>query len=285
MQATTSHVRGPDADAEQDDRARAHAAFLSLQLEDRMRSDLVLVLDDLHELAPGTPSARFVESLCRQSPPRLHLVALSRRDPPFPTARLRAQGLAAEITGAMMAFAPDETGALVSGVTGIESGDTITQVQEVTRGWPAAVRLGAEALRERAAVPGSPRSATLRPRTIFSVLADEVFDRAEPEVAALVRTVAPLDGFTAGLCAALDLSDAQPTLDALERRGLFLQPHGGGEGWYSLHPLVREFALDRMALGADEVERIQRTASAWLEGAGHLLPALRSRGPSWRWPG
>ena len=45
--------RGPDADAEQETRALAYAAVLADALEQHLDGDLVLVLDDLHELNPG----------------------------------------------------------------------------------------------------------------------------------------------------------------------------------------------------------------------------------------
>ena len=48
--------RGPDADAEQETRALAYAAVLADALEQHLDGDLVLVLDDLHELNPGDPA-------------------------------------------------------------------------------------------------------------------------------------------------------------------------------------------------------------------------------------
>jgi ATP/maltotriose-dependent transcriptional regulator MalT/DNA-binding SARP family transcriptional activator len=268
-------VRGPDAEAEEDRRARAHAALLALQLEDRLASDLVLVLDDLHEVRPGTASAWFVEALCRQSPTRLHLVVLSREEPPFPTARLRAQGQAVELTGSMMAFAPDETVQLITGVAGGADTSTAAALQEMTRGWPAAVRLAAESWSDRPGATGVAVGAM--PEAIFAVLAEEVFALVDAEVTSFVRTVAPLDAFTVALCDALGLERAREHLDELERRGLFLVPYGGSEGWYSLHPLVRDFALARLGGGVhDDRETLLRAAS-WLAGDGHVRAALRCR--------
>ena len=269
-------IRGPDADAEHDVRARAHAAFLALTLEDLTATDLVLVLDDLHEIATGSPSARFIEALCRQSPPRLHIVALSRTDLPFPTARLRARGQAAELAGSSMAFVPDETAAVVRGIVGPGSAGAAQRLHEATQGWPAAVRLGSEAIRERA---GTARESydVAGSGTTFSLLADEVLQLLDPQVVELVRVVAPLEAFTAELCAELGVQRPGPTLEALERRGLFLVPHGGGGGWYSLHPLLRDFAAERLAADPDESVRTQLVAADWLERSGRFGQALRYR--------
>lgn len=267
-------ARGPDAGVERHRRARAHAALLAVHLEARLESDLVLVLDDLHELAPGSASAKFVETLCRQAPVRLHFVVLSRADPPFPTARLHAKGQAVELTGATMAFAPDETSELVHGVGGPGAADVVA-LQELTRGWPAAVRLAAEAWSERTDAPAV-HAGTL-PSTIFSVLAEEVFAVADLEVTTLVRTVAPLDAFTAPLCEALGLARAGDIFEVLQRRGLFLVPHGGQEGWYSLHPLLRDFARRRLGASSADHRHTLLRAAAWFEGADHPRLSLRCR--------
>ena len=51
--------------------------------------------------------------LCRQAPATLHIVLSSRRDPPFPVARLRGQGQVLDLAAADLAFTADETAAVV----------------------------------------------------------------------------------------------------------------------------------------------------------------------------
>lgn len=268
--------RGPDASEEDRTRAKAHAAHLALHLEDRLASDLVLVLDDLHELAPESAAARFVEALCRQAPRQLHLVMLSRAELPFPTARLRARGQVAEISGAMLAFDLHETRLLSEQVSGPAAEELAARLHDLTLGWPAAVRLGAEAMRDRAHLPGDEGTSPAGADALIDVLAGEVFDSAEPELTELVRVVAPLDGFTTELCGVFGITDAPGVVAVLQRRGL-LQAHRTGElGWYSLHPLVRHWAR-RHLVGGEPAERFVLAAAAdWFLEHGHRREALRA---------
>ncbi|MDP3894026.1 AAA family ATPase, partial [Nocardioides sp.] len=265
--------RGPDAAEEDTARATAHAAYLSLQLQERLSSDLVLVLDDLHELEPGSAPARFVEALCRQAPRGLHLVVLSRRELPFPVARLRSRGLAAEISGALLAFDLAETTALAAQVGAPDASEAARQVQATTLGWPAAVRLGAEALRERAQLPAHAQRGDLSPEGIIDLLAGEVFANTEPTLTELVRRTCPLDGFTVGVCTALGVANPETAIGTLERRGLLRAHSALTAGWYSLHPLVRTWA-ERQWSDPAEAEQVREVAAGWMLEHGLLREAL-----------
>ncbi|MEA2229960.1 MAG: hypothetical protein QOF04_3590, partial [Solirubrobacteraceae bacterium] len=74
---------GPVADADEPGRADAFAAALCEALQERIRGPLVIVFDDLHEIGLAAGSLRAIEGLCRQAPPGVHLVLVSRTDVPF----------------------------------------------------------------------------------------------------------------------------------------------------------------------------------------------------------
>jgi DNA-binding SARP family transcriptional activator len=267
----------PSEGSESDDRelADAVAAQLCESLERLLVHDLVVVIDDLHELE-SEASARLIESLCRQAPPTLHLVLASRAEPPFHLDRMRGQGLLIELAGEELAFTCDEVERLVLASLGREDPELAGFLHEATAGWPAAVRLGIEALRRVA--PGERDAAFQRMRrpggALFSYLAAEVFDREPPEVRRLLAAVAPFERFTSELCEALGLPRAVDVLASLERRGLFLQRISDNEEWFALHALVREFALERVA--PKDFRAVHLRAARWFEAEGHLPEALRS---------
>ena len=92
--------------------AETLAALLSDALEPGLDHDLVLILDDAQELASSPASLRLVESLCRQGPPGLRLVLLSREALDLRVDRLRAQGQVLELDASDLAFTPEEVEAL-----------------------------------------------------------------------------------------------------------------------------------------------------------------------------
>ena len=267
---------GPDA--EELAPADGFAAALGQALELQLSSDLVLVLDDVHELPTGGPSARLVEGLARHAPARFHLVLSSRAEPPFPIQRLRGRGQVLEVDSSLLALGMEETGELLAAALGPDGRELSEPVHRMTDGWPAAICLAVESLRhqrprERAASlaalhrPGGP---------LFGYLAEEVLAREDPVLRELVRWVAPLRRFTAELCHAIGVDADAVMLARLARRGLFVQPRSTVEGWFVLNDLVREVALASMPLAPGELRVLHRRAAAWLATGGHLEEALAS---------
>jgi DNA-binding SARP family transcriptional activator len=255
--------------------AEAFGGLLCATLADRLTHDLVLVLDDVHEIAAAAASARLVESLCRQAPALLHLVLASRAEPPFAVDRLRGQGQVLELGAADLAFSVAEIEALLRPWLGDADPGLAVALHELTAGWPALVRLAVDALRP---IPAAARARSLQELraaggTVFGYLAREVFEQEPAEVRQLLRTAALFDAFTPELCEELGVPGAADATDRLARRGRFLERHG--ERW-SLHQLIRGFALQAWPWSADEARVLHRGAGRWLETHGQLDDALQA---------
>jgi len=83
-------------------------------LTERLVGGLTLVLDDAQELAESESSSRLLADVVRGGPSRLDIVLSSRTDPPFAVARLRAQGLAFDLSGSALRFSAAETAVLAN---------------------------------------------------------------------------------------------------------------------------------------------------------------------------
>jgi ATP/maltotriose-dependent transcriptional regulator MalT/DNA-binding SARP family transcriptional activator len=268
---------GPGADQDEASRARGFAALVCETLQGQLRRDLVLVLDDVHEIAGSLGARQVIEALCRQAPSRFHVVLTSRTELPFPIERLRGQGQVLEIDGADLAFDVEETALLLSTLAGTDDAETALELHRATGGWPAAVRLAVETLR---GVPEGGRRAALerirRPGgPLFAYLASEVFAHEPSEVEELVRTVAPLDRFTAELCEALGAARPDEVLASLVRRGLFVELRGHAPGWYTLGAPVREFAFAHLRLDDAAARSVRLRAARWFEEHDDAEEALR----------
>lgn len=266
---------GPEGD--ELERAAPLAALLSEALESELEHDTALVLDDVHELGRTGPSARLLEELCRQAPPRLHVVLGSREEPPFPVERLRGRGEVLDVDASVLAFDQAEVVGLLRRVVDEQAVALGAEVYAMTLGWPAAVRLVVEALRP---VEPADRAQVLqrlgRPgERLFSYVAEEVLARAPAGVRQLLRRVALFARFNLELCRALGIKTAADSLVALRRSGLFVEDRGE-EGWYALHSLVREFVRERWPLGEQEEARLYTRAAAWFRGHSRLDEGLLS---------
>lgn len=256
--------------------ADAHAAWTCDLLSRRLQHDFMLVLDDVHAIAAGTPSARFVEGLCRQAPPNLHLVLASRAEAPFRIDRLRAQSAVLELTGHMLAFDVAELAELILVSTGNEDWALAEALLQATGGWPAAVRLALDAF-QREPVRASREAALsrlLRPGgELYAYLAGEALAGDPPEIRELLRRLSPFDRISVDLCTALGVHDADAALAALVRRGLAAEIPDGG---HMLHGLVREYARHTWPLEEREARALHRTAAVWLSAHGRAEDALRA---------
>jgi DNA-binding SARP family transcriptional activator len=260
------------------DRVAPIVALLCDALEQELREELVLVFDDIHELGRRGPAVRLLEQLCREAPTRLHVVLSSRLELPFPVQRLRGRGEVLDLDAALLAFTEDEVAELLVTTLGEDAESLAPAVQEMTAGWPAAVRLTVEALR---LVPPTGRPAALealrRPSgRLFDYVAEEVFGRASPGVRQLLRHVAPFERFSADLCKALGINAASDSLSALRRAGLFLETRRGESEWFGLHGLVREFVRDRWPLDESEQAAVHRRAASWFCAHDAFDDALKS---------
>ncbi len=276
-ESVTPAPRGEGLDIGSAGQAALAADQLVAMLGDQLDTDLTLVLDDVRELGGSDAACRLLGDLVREGPAHLHLVLSSRADPPFPVARLRAQGMALDVPGASLRFSEEETAALVTAVLGPEATpDVAALLHDRTAGWPVAVRMIAEALREvprerwaamvdQAAEPGS---------TLDGYLAEEVLPRTAGPRVELLRAVTSLERFTTALAAELVGAGAEDRVSVLARDGLWVVPHAERHGSFVVPPVLRRAVQSRLAVGAGDSAVVVRRAAAWMEGRGETDRAL-----------
>ncbi|MDQ3645569.1 MAG: tetratricopeptide repeat protein [Actinomycetota bacterium] len=268
--------RGPKMDPSDIARGRSWGALLSGVLQEHLRRDLTLVVDDLHELDGAEAALALLGELCRQAPGRFHLIVASRRELPFAIERMRGRGQVVELTASDLAFSRPEVVDLLKLSVGSSDVALADSLHRLTGGWPGAVRLAMEFLRGAAESEMAGRFEALRrgKKPLLTFLAEEVLDAEPPEVRDLLSKVARLERFTPELCEWLTVSGAADIVDSLERRGLFLEPSTGELGWYGVMSLVRDLIVARWPLVASEEIALLERASEWFESNGHFVDAL-----------
>jgi ATP/maltotriose-dependent transcriptional regulator MalT/DNA-binding SARP family transcriptional activator len=252
------------------------AAALCLWLRDALSKDLVLVLDDLHGLQPGSEAACAVQDLCRRAPDQLHLVLISRRELPFSVQRLRGHGLVSEIHAPDLAFAVADVEALLRKTVGKDPPGLSRRVWEHTDGWPTAVHCVVEILRGvqtnqrldavgRLSQPGE---------RFHGYLAEEVIGVAPEWVHQLLRRLAISGEVRSPLEVARGLNDPTTALAELSRQGLVRRSGGDSTSWLLVRPL-REYFQHEAAPSATERTALLVAAATDCIGRGAPADALR----------
>lgn len=267
----------PDTSGEQRARPDAIAEMLGGALERHLRRDAVLVLDNAHLLSDGA-SLRFLAGLIRNAPPLLHLVVASRTALPVPVDRLRDRGEVLEIHGADLDFVAEEVADLLTAVLGAGAADLAEAVHQATAGWPSAVRLATEALRD---VPAAKRAAYVAglagEHGRITELAGTIYRNEPPEAKRLLAVVALFDEVTVALLEGLGIDAAEP-VSALLRRGLFLEPGSSGSGWFRLHAIAGDAVARHGPLPEAEACRLRVAAAKWFAANNLPYAALRALG-------
>lgn len=253
----------------------ALTAFINdlAQLERRC----VVVLEDYHVIT----SPRISETLAYlidHLPVLLHVVILTRSDPPLPLARLRAHDDLYELHAVDLRFSTEETRAFLQQSLSFSlSPASIERLEERTEGWVTGLRLLALALQGRkdpqdlermlATFSGSQR------HILEYLVADVLSSQPESRQDFLLHT-AFLNRLTSSLCdAVMGRNDSERVLEQLERANLFLLPLDDAGMWYRYHALFAEAMQHeaRRCLGEDFLRPLYDRASHWYEE--HGLPA------------
>jgi ATP/maltotriose-dependent transcriptional regulator MalT/DNA-binding SARP family transcriptional activator len=279
-QALGPDVPGPvtavPADMSEADRLGATAASLCEWLRTTLTTRLVLVVEDLQWLPPRSEAMRLIEGLCWHAPDLLDLVLVSRRELPFSLARLRGQGLVAEVDTSMLALDPAEIEVLLCETVDVDAAALARPVWERTAGWPAAVRAALEMLSQVAA---GERADTLdrlvHPGGWFhTYLTEEVIGREPSRVQDFLRRTAVFGEVTVPAATGFDARDVAAVLADLTRRGLLRHTPGVVPRW-TLPPALTQYFEHDVVLSRPERAGLHAAAAGECMARGAYADALR----------
>ncbi|MEZ5239730.1 MAG: AAA family ATPase [Microthrixaceae bacterium] len=237
---------------------------------------LVLVLEDYH-LITAEPVHASLRYLLDHAPPSLHVVVVSRADPPLQLARRRARGELTEIREAELRFTDEEADQLLHLATGGElPNGAASKLADRTEGWAVGLQLAGLSLRDRADVAEVVATFSGSHRFILDYLTEEVLDQQSPEVREFLLHTSILDRLSAPLCDAVTgRSDSQSMLEAIEHANLFLVPLDERRGWWRYHHLFADLLRARLLHEpAAEVRALHARASSWHDEHGLVSDAV-----------
>ncbi|MBT8453458.1 MAG: hypothetical protein KJO40_15955 [Deltaproteobacteria bacterium] len=250
---------------------------------ERLSRRTVLVLDDygfirteaVHEL---------VSALVSKLPSALHLVIVSRIDPPLPLVLWRSRHWLHELRAEDLRCTRDETKAVVDISTEIALSDEgIDVIHRKTEGWITGLRLALLSLTAATDPEEQVRAFSASDRLVADYLMDEVVARQPPEIREFLAITSVLERFNPELCDELltefgsgSAGQSREILDRLYRRNLFLAPLGPAHGWYRYHHLFRQLLLERHAdfgTATSQTDLLKR-AGAWFCAEGWIEDGL-----------
>jgi LuxR family maltose regulon positive regulatory protein len=240
----------------------------------------LIVLDDFHVIH-AQPILEMVTFLLEHMPPQMHLVLLSRSDPPLPLARLRARNQLVDIRANQLRFTRDEIAVFLNQVMGLAlSADDIAAMEARTEGWIASLQLAALSMQGLTELHRFVSAFTGSHYYIMDYLAEEVLKLQPERVRSFLLQTSILDRMCGPLCDSLIpdslTPDAQPLLEYLERANLFLIPLDDERRWYRYHHLFSDMLKRRLEhLFSHQLPELHRRASQWYEQNGFISEATQ----------
>ncbi|MFN8598092.1 MAG: LuxR C-terminal-related transcriptional regulator [Anaerolineae bacterium] len=232
----------------------------------------ILALDDYQSIDMAAIHQQLV-FLLEHQPPQLHLVVLSREDPPLSLPRLRARNQISEIRQDDLRFTADEAAEFLHAVMKLDLPiDDITLLEHRTEGWAVGLQLAALSLRSQTDTHSFVQAFAGSNRYILDYLFEEVLRRQSTEVQDFLLQTSILDRQCAPLCEAVTgRSDSQQLLHTFEQANLFIVPLDQDRTWYRYHHLFSDLLRHRLRTTQPQsVAALHRRASEWHEAAGNL---------------
>lgn len=242
-----------------------------------LKREVVLVLDDYH-LIHNKQVHSALQYFLDHTPAHLHLIILTRSDPPLELARLRVAGQLVEVRMEHLRFSTEEAGEFLEKSTGMQLAiQEVSSLNSRTEGWVAGLQMAAISLRGSEDTSAFIAAFAGSHRYVFDYLIEQVLDRQAPEVREFLLKTSILDRLSAPLCDAVAGTGgaAYGILDTIEHANLFLIPLDDEHGWYRYHHLFSDLlklVLDQTHPGLSL--ELHHLASHWYEGQGMLPEAL-----------
>lgn len=233
---------------------------------------ITLVLDDYHLICTHAIHHSLSYFLAHQ-PAALHVVLLTRADPPLALARLRVQGRLREVRAADLLFTEAETAAFCHAALPFDlPSDALATLSGRVEGWAAGLQLAALSLQ---GLSTAEREAFIQAfggaqRHVLQYLLEEVLQRQPAERQTFLLQTAVLHHLTAALCTAVTgQPDAGQILACLADEALFIMPLDDTGQWYRYHHLFAEALRSHLEqTNPAQVAELRQRAALWYAAQG-----------------
>jgi LuxR family maltose regulon positive regulatory protein len=238
--------------------------------------DFLLALDDVHIIT--APEIYLgIDFLLEHLPPNMHMVLLTRADPPLALSRLRAQGQLTELRARDLRFTSEEVATFLNEVMKLElSSDEVAALEARTEGWIAGLQLAALSMKGRENVSNFITTFTGSHHYIVDYLVEEVLNRQPDYLREFLLKTSILERLTGPLCDALTgRADGQATLELLAQSNLFLTPLDDERRWYRYHHLFSDVIQNQLqSRFGNDITHLHKQAAEWYENNHHTKLAL-----------
>jgi LuxR family maltose regulon positive regulatory protein len=237
----------------------------------------LLVLDDFHVIQDSF-ILQVLEQIIANFPDPLHLVLITREDPPLPLARLRANNQLTEIRARDLCFTYQEIDRYLKDVMSLSLTQAdISSLELKTEGWIVGLQLAGLSIRDQANPSTFIAKLSGSHRFILSYLTEQVLDQQTEEVRQFLLEISILDALNGDLCNSVTgRSDSSSLLEQLYNTNMFIIPLDDERQWYRYHYLFADLLRGLYTtLHKGEAVELHRRAGQWYAQTGMMNEAIQ----------
>ncbi len=238
-----------------------------------LQDDIILVLDDYHVIE-NKIIHQIVDFLINNKPDFMHIILITRQDPPFNLSRLRINGIL-ELRAEDLKFSLNEIEKFMNHSNLKLGTSELALLGKKTEGWAAGLKLAALSLKKQdfAGVKKFIDDLSGSNQFIIEYLIEEVIKDQEQSMKDFLISTSVLKRFNVELCNAVtDSNKSAEKIDILLKGNLFIMQLDSKGDWYRYHQLFADFL--NLKIKKNKIHQIHDRASTWLEDHGYYVEAL-----------
>lgn len=225
-----------------------------------------LIFDDYHFI--HLPEIhQMMSQLLEYLPVNVHVIIITREDPPLPLAKWRVKNQLMEIRIGDLKFTDSEAEGFLNQSMMLQLSKTeVDTLNYRTEGWVAGLQLVALFMRDYPDKSKFVADFSGNHYYIMDYLLEEVLQRQEPKIKEFLLCTSILDQFCGSLCdEVLELEEgtSQGIMEFLLRSNVFIIPLDYQHNWFRYHHLFRDLLTQKLSDSSCRISKYHRLASRW----------------------
>lgn len=245
-----------------------------------IKSPYILILDDYHVIR-NDQIHQVMRTILEHFPPAMQLVLITREDPPFPLARMRAAKRLTELRMSQLRFTREEVKAYFLQQLGVSlDDDHLQHLISRTEGWIAGLQMTALSMQGVGDISSFIKALSGSHHYIMDYLLEEVLERQTPDIETFLLGTSILRFFSDDLCDAviqLEAGSSRTIIQRLVKTNSFIVATDSSHRWFRYHHLFRDLLrqrLEQQSKGGMESHSLHYRAGVWFKSNGFVQEAI-----------
>lgn len=229
----------------------------------------ILILDDYHVIR-NEQIHQVLRTMLEHFPPSMQLVLITREDPPFPLAKMRASKGLFELRISKLRFTEEEIKAYFSQQLHFTlEEEQLQQLINRTEGWIAGLQMTALSMQGLDDIGVFIETFTASHYYIMDYLMEQVLERHPPQIKSFLLSTSILDSFSGDLCddvLQLEAGTGSTIIEKLVKTNSFIIFTDSSHQWFRYHHLFRDLLRQRLEhQPKSELEKLHLRAGLWFK--------------------